>query len=121
MLQFLVPICSAPHVMSRPMTARFGSQKLPFDREHAFPKYCSVEGHKTNSASAALNKWLRAHAPEGCVVHSFRHSMRDRLRAVECPFDVIDQIGGWSTAGVGSKYGNGYTLEVLGSWMRGIE
>ena len=91
------------------------------DTKFAFPKYCSYEGHKTNSASAALNKWLKAHAPEGCVVHSFRHSMRDRLRAIECPFDVIDQIGGWSTAGVGSGYGNGYTIEVLGSWMRGID
>ena len=43
-----------------------------------------------NSASAALNKWLRNYAPEGCVVHSFRHSMRDRLRAVECPKEIID-------------------------------
>ena len=91
------------------------------DSEFAFPKYCSDEGHKTNSASAACNKWLRAHAPEGCVVHSFRHSLRDRLRAVECPFDVIDQIGGWSTAGVGSSYGNGYSVEMLGRWMQQIE
>ena len=88
------------------------------DTPFAIPKYCSDEGHKTNSASAALNKWLRNHAPEGCVVHSFRHSMRDRLRAVECPFDVIDQIGGWSTSGVGSGYGNGYPIEVLGRWMK---
>ena len=36
-----------------------------------------------------------------CVTHSFRHSLRDRLRAVQCPSDMIDQIGGWSTAGVG--------------------
>ena len=77
------------------------------DSEYAFPNYCSDEGHKTYSASAALNKWLKAQAPEGCVVHSFRHSMRDRLRAIECPFNVISQIGGWSTAGVGSDYGNG--------------
>ena len=34
--------------------------------------------------------------------------MRDRLRAVECPSDVIDQIGGWLTHGVGNSYGNGY-------------
>ena len=47
------------------------------------------------------------------MVHSFEHSMRDRLRAVESPFDVIDQIGGWSTAGVGSSYGNGYSVEPL--------
>ncbi len=90
------------------------------DSEFAFPKYCSDEGHKTNSASAALNKWLKANSPEGCVVHSFRHSMRDRLRAIECPFDVIDQIGGWSTAGVGSSYGNGYSVEVLGRWIAKI-
>ena len=91
------------------------------DSEFALPKYCSDEGHKTNSASAALNKWLRNHAPAGCVVHSFRHSLRDRLRAIECPADIIDQLGGWSTPGVGSNYGNGHRLEVLGIWMRGIE
>ncbi len=32
------------------------------DNLFAFPKYCSEDGHKTNSASAALNKWLKAHA-----------------------------------------------------------
>ena len=53
----------------------------------------------------------------------FIHSgiAKDRLRAVECPFDVIDQIGGWSTAGVGSSYGNGCPIEVLGRWMQRIE
>ena len=49
----------------------------------------------------AVNKWLKPRLPEGCVVHSFRHSLRDRLRAVQCPLDMIDQIGGWSIAGVG--------------------
>ena len=91
------------------------------DNPFAIPKYCSEDGHKTNSASAALNKWLKAHAPEGCVIHSFRHSLRDRLRAIECLSDIIDQIGGWSTAGVGRSYGNGYTLVVLDSWMQRIE
>ena len=36
--------------------------------------------------------------------------IRDRLRAVQCPSDMIDQIGGWSTAGVGQSYGEGYGL-----------
>ena len=91
------------------------------DNPFAIPKYCSEDGHKTNSASAALNKWLKAHAPEGCVIHSFRHSLRDRLRAIECPADIIDQLGGWSTSGVVSSYGDGYLLEVLDSWMQRIE
>ena len=60
--------------------------------------------------AAAINKWLRPRVPEGCVIHSFRHSFRDRLRAVQCPSDMIDQIGGWSTAGVGQAYGEGYSL-----------
>ena len=35
------------------------------------------------------------------IVHGLRHSLRDRLRAVECPSDIIDAIGGWTTSGVG--------------------
>ena len=76
----------------------------------SFPRYTSARGTNANSASAAINKWLRPRVPEGCVIHSFRHSLRDRLRAVQCPSDMIDQIGGWSTAGVGQSYGEGYEL-----------
>ena len=54
---------------------------------------------------------------EGCVVHSFRHSMRDRLRAVECPKEIIDQIGGWSSSDVGESYGDGFQLSNVGNWM----
>lgn len=39
--------------------------------------------------------------------------MRDRLRAVNCPSDMIDQIGGWSHRSVGEGYGEGYPLDVL--------
>ena len=50
-------------------------------------------------------------------MHSFRHSMRDRPRAVKCPSDVIDQIGGWATEGVGQGYGKVYELKVCANWM----
>ena len=43
--------------------------------------------------------------------------MRDRLRTVECPSDVIDQIGGWLAQGVGALYGEGYPLKVAKSWL----
>ena len=85
-----------------------------------FPRYCTLENNKANYASSALNKWLKAYVPDGCVVHSFRHSLRDRLRAVECPSDIIDQIGGWQTAGVGKSYGDGYKLDVLATWMEKV-
>jgi len=85
---------------------------------YAFPRYTSAKGTNANSASAAINKWLRPRVPEGCVIHSFRHSLRDRLRAVQCPSDMIDQIGGWSTAGVGQSYGEGYRLGSLKDWLK---
>ena len=83
------------------------------DSIFAFPRYCDKTGCKANSASGGLNKWLHQYVPENCVIHSFRHSLRDRLRAVECPSDIVDAIGGWKTSGVGHGYGNGYPLEVL--------
>ena len=86
----------------------------------AFPRYNTTSSTNANSASAAINKWLKPRVPEGCVIHSFRHSLRDRLRAVQCPSDMIDQIGGWSTAGVGQSYGEGYSLDASSEWLKSI-
>ena len=85
--------------------------------QFAFPRYNKQETTKANSASAALNKWLKQYVPIRCTMHSFRHSMRDRLRSVQCPSDIADQIGGWTTDGVGQGYGSGYPLDVLQEWM----
>ena len=87
----------------------------------AFPRYCNEKGCNANSASAALNKWMKGIIGNEYVIHGLRHSLRDRLRAVECPSDITDQIGGWTTEGVGHGYGRGYTLEVMAKWMRKIE
>ena len=43
--------------------------------------------------------------------------IRDRLRAVECPTDIIDAIGGWTTTGVGQRYGLGQPMDVKAKWM----
>ena len=88
------------------------------DSQFAFPKYNNGERTSANSASAALNKWLKGKIGEGYTMHSFRHSMRDRLRAVECPSDVIDQIGGWLTQGVGASYGEGYSMRILSQYLK---
>jgi len=84
---------------------------------YAFPRYNRGSRTSANSASAAINKWLRNYVPDGCTMHGFRHSMRDRLRAVQCPADIADQIGGWATEGVGQGYGAGYPIKVLMEWM----
>ena len=87
------------------------------ESEFLFPRYCDHHECKGNSASAALNKWLGPRVPNGRVIHSFRHSFRDRLRAVECPQDIADRLGGWSVVGVGESYGAGYPEDVLYKWV----
>ena len=86
----------------------------------AFPRYTSLKGYNANSASAALNKWMKEKLSKQYVIHGFRHSFRDRLRAVECPLEIIDQLGGWSFKSVGQGYGKGYELSVLNKWMKQI-
>ena len=101
-------------------SAKWAAERIlaqPDGSEFAFPNYNDGQRTSANSASAALNKWLKGNIGEGYTMHSFRHSMRDRLRAVECPSDVIDQIGGWLTQGVGASYGEGYSVGVLQKWM----
>jgi integrase len=78
-----------------------------------FPRYCDDKDCNSNSASAVLNKWLKQVAGSDYVIHSFRHSMRDRLRVVNCPSEMIDQIGGWSSGKIGEGYGEGFKISQL--------
>ncbi len=84
---------------------------------YAFDRYTKTGICNSNSASAALNKWLKEQVSDEVVIHSFRHSMRDRLRAVQCPKDIVDAIGGWGKSSIGEQYGNGYPVSVLYEWM----
>ncbi len=34
---------------------------------------------------------MKEHIPPQYVIHGFRHAMRDRLREVDCPADVMDE------------------------------
>ena len=87
------------------------------DSPFLFPRYCNNHKCHSNSASAALNKWLKQVAGPEYVIHSFRHSMRDRLRAVNCPSDMIDQIGGWSSSKIGEGYGKGFKASNINSYI----
>jgi len=91
--------------------------KAEFSGTYAFPRYTKGGKCNANSASAALNKWLKQIASESVTVHSYRHALRDRLRAVQCPVDIVDAIGGWTAGSIGEKYGQGYKLDVLHEWM----
>jgi hypothetical protein len=51
-----------------------------------------------------------SHTAEEWGIYSFRHSMRDRFRSIECPKEIIDQIGGWLSSDIGESYGKGHSL-----------
>ncbi|MCP1169217.1 DUF6538 domain-containing protein [Limimaricola litoreus] len=106
-----VPLVGSAHWAVKRLLAAQGDTGI------AFPRYNKTGTMNANAASASLNKWLKAHASNGSTMHGFRHSMRDRLRAVECPADIVDQIGGWQTEGVGHGYGKGYPVAVLRRWL----
>ena len=86
----------------------------------AFPRCSSTNGCNSNSSNAALNKLLKSKLINNYVVHGFRHSFRDRLRAIECPSEIIDQLVGCSLRSIGQGYGKGYELSVLSKWMNKI-
>ena len=84
---------------------------------YCFPRYTSSERCNSNSASAAINKWIKTVGGSNDVIHGLRHSFRDRLRVVEAPTDMIDQLGGWALKSVGQGYGDGYDLELLVKYL----
>jgi integrase len=87
------------------------------DGTFLFPRYLSSEGIRSTHASNALNLWLKPRFG-GLTAHSLRHTMRDRLRAVAAPIEMIDQIGGWSSINTaGSKYGDGFSVDHIREWM----
>ena len=47
------------------------------------------------------------------VIHSVRHSFRDRLRNAVIQSEMIDQPGDRSTKNVVQEYGDGFALPIL--------
>ena len=95
------------------------TQLSEHDDEFIFPTYANASNVKSDSASGVLNKWAKkVVGSREKTMHSFRHSLRDQLRAVHCPNEVSKAIGGWSESNdVSSSYGLGYELEMKREWL----
>ena len=90
------------------------------DDRHLYPRFLKEGTCRATHASNALGKWLKKDF-DGLTAHCLRHTFRDRLRAVECPLELLDQVGGWTSIGtIGSKYGQGYDLDAIREQLIGI-
>lgn len=105
-----------------PLTERARAALRPYaSTTHTYPAYSDPEGTKSDTASAALVKWIRSREPfKGTKlgVHSLRHAMADHLRLTGCPEGAKDQVLGHVTPGMGARYGEGYPLDQLLEWMK---
>jgi integrase len=94
---------------------RVKAEAKPGER-FAFPQYTDATGCKATSASAALNGWIRR-LPLSHTCHDLRHTVKDQLRAVQCPKEISDAITGHGKKDTGDSYGDGYPLEVKAEWL----
>jgi integrase len=82
-----------------------------------FPRYFD----KGSNLSATLMKHFKKHKllpTEKHSVYSFRHSFKDRLKAVEAPEELIDEMMGHSIDK--PKYGDGYGLALKLKYLHAI-
>jgi integrase len=82
-----------------------------------FPRYFD----KGSNLSATLMKHFKKHNLLPSAEHSiysFRHSFKDRLKSVEAPEELIDEMMGHTTAK--PKYGDGYGLKLKLKYLQAI-
>lgn len=82
----------------------------------AFPQYTDGITCKATNASGALNGWIRR-LPLNHTCHELRHTVKDQLRAVQCPKEIGDAITGHGKKDTGDEYGYGYNLPVQVEWL----
>jgi hypothetical protein len=79
-----------------------------------FARYRTANG--PTNASAAINKFLKENnlfEYDGQTAYSIRHCFKDRMREHSVPGEIQDYIMGHKSPGMGTNYGNGYTLKKL--------
>jgi hypothetical protein len=87
---------------NKPITSYATSEAAQF-RDWCFEQGMSLNTVKRVFAAvrSIINLIMREHGIEGTS---------DRLRTVQCPSEMIDQIGRRSLGNIGQKYGDGFNL-----------
>jgi integrase len=84
---------------------------------NGFPRYAD----KGSNLSATLMKYFKARKllpTRKHSIYSLRHSFKDRLKAVEAPEELIDELMGHSTGK--PRYGDGYGLQLKRKYVQMI-
>lgn len=92
--------------------ALYAAQRFP----EGLSRYSTAD-----SASTQINKYFRHHGLNPSREHSLyslRHTFKDRLRDVQAPEEVIDNLMGHKSRG--PKYGRGHILETKLEWLTKI-
>lgn len=80
--------------------------------EAIFTRYARPRG--SDAVSQMLMKRLRKVVKDPKkTIHSLRHSMKDNLRNSDCPEELAKSLLGHFDGSVASRYGSGYTLDVM--------
>ena len=75
------------------------------------------DGHRHLSSGPTLSEARDAYIKLKDVSEDKTFIRGASRNAVECPSDIIDAIGGWTTTEVGQRYGLGQPLDVKAKWM----
>jgi integrase len=84
-----------------------------------FPRYVDVASGsiKNDNASAACKKRLIALlGKDAPTSHGFRHALQTRLRNVECPKELRDELGGWAKD-ISDRYVSHSDLKVKANYL----
>lgn len=82
-----------------------------------FPRYHD----RGSTLSATLMKHMKARKllpTDRHSVYSLRHAFKDRLKAAECPEEMVDELMGHATGK--PKYGDGYGLQLKAKYLKAI-
>ena len=88
--------------------------------DFVFPRYVNESSGsiKNDNASAACKKRLIALLGEDAPTsHCFRHTLQTRLRNVECPKELRNELGGWAKD-ISDRYGSPSDLQIKADYLR---
>ena len=90
------------------------------DNEWLFPDFVNLEREsvRNDAASKQLVNYIRKTLNEEKLsAHSFRHTLRTRLKRVGCPESLIDELQGWASS-TSDRYGSPGDLEIKREYLQ---